>query len=79
MKELILLYLSRLPKDMAMPERVLRVELTPRLRDIPGEGDLAFALQEMANAGWIVKRRNPISGDAMWAITESGREALEQA
>ena len=64
---------------MGMSERVLRVELTPRLRDIPGEGDLQFALQEMRKAGWIESTTHVFSGDRLWLITPAGREALSHA
>lgn len=76
MKELILLYLSRMPGRLALPERVLRCELAPRLRDIPGEGDLAFALSEMERDGYIARETNKITGDRLWRITDEGEEAL---
>lgn len=79
MKAVILQYLANLPKDMGMTERVLRVELTPRLRDMPGEGDLQFALQEMKRDEWVSTTKNLITQDTLWLITEKGREILSQA
>ena len=76
MKELILLCLGRCPKDLGLSERVLRAELAPRLRDFPGDGDLADALLHLERGGLVTSTRSVVSGDRIWLITQGGREAL---
>lgn len=79
MKDLILLYLARCPKDLGLTERVLKAELSVRMRDFPGDGDLSAALLELERAGLVSQTRNVITGDRIWIITEAGRTALAQA
>ncbi|MBN2069114.1 MAG: hypothetical protein JW739_05705 [Opitutales bacterium] len=77
MKELILICLSKCPHDLGMRQSTLTHELSRRLRDIPGEGDVASSLLDLEQTELVKRTKDLVTGDTIWIATEKGRNAIK--